>query len=59
MRQARSSLPSIIIPCPCSLARMSLRSLKRGEESELQDEIYRCDNCGAELVRTVMPGATA
>jgi hypothetical protein len=53
MLHATSALPSIIIPCPHCLLRMSLRSLRRNNDAELRDEVFACDGCGAELVRTV------
>ena len=53
MRQPVSALPSVIIPCPRCLMRMSFRSLRRTSDRDLRDEVFACDGCGAELVRTV------
>lgn len=59
MRHASSALPSIIIPCPRCFAHMSFRSPRRDEDGDLRDEVYKCDGCGAELVRTVFRAAAA
>jgi hypothetical protein len=51
-RQA-SSLPSLMIPCPSCLGRMSFRSTRQIQpEPNLQDIVYACADCGAELIRT-------
>ena len=53
MRPSSSALPSVIIPCPRCLLRMSFRSLQGTSDRDLRDEVFACDGCGAELVRTV------
>jgi hypothetical protein len=39
--------------------RMSFRSLRRTTDRDLRDEVFACDGCGAELVRTVFIAAGA
>ncbi|MBN8920792.1 MAG: hypothetical protein J0H62_08965 [Rhizobiales bacterium] len=54
MRATASSLPSLLIPCPNCLKRMTFRSARPlAQDLELQDITYACGGCGAELVRTV------
>jgi hypothetical protein len=54
MRSTDSSLPSLLIPCPNCLMRMAYRSVKPlAQDLELQDIVYECNGCGAELVRTL------
>ena len=54
MRLANSSLPSLLIPCPSCLKRMSFRCAEPlAEDLELQDIVYECAGCGTELVRTL------
>jgi hypothetical protein len=49
-----SSLPSLLIPCPNCLKRMAFRSAKPlAQDLELQDIVYDCNGCGAELIRTL------
>jgi len=46
-----SSLPSLMMPCPVCAGRMSYDG-KRAVSAELEDTIYACRRCGAELIRT-------
>jgi hypothetical protein len=46
-----SSLPSLMMPCPDCSGRM-VYSTKRPFSSELEDTVYACRSCGAELIRT-------
>jgi hypothetical protein len=46
-----SSLPSLMMPCPDCSGRM-VYSTKRPSSSELEDTVYACRSCGAELIRT-------
>ena len=46
-----SSLPSLMMPCPVCAGRMSFDG-KRAVSAELEDTIYACRRCGAELIRT-------
>jgi hypothetical protein len=46
-----SSLPSLMMPCPVCAGRM-VYSSKRPSSSELEDTVYACRSCGAELIRT-------
>jgi len=48
-----SSLPSLMMPCPVCAGRMVYRG-RRPLSSELEDTVYACRRCGAELVRTCM-----
>jgi DNA-directed RNA polymerase subunit RPC12/RpoP len=54
MRQAAapaSSLPSLMMPCPVCAGRMVYEG-RRTVSAELEDTIYACRRCGAELIRT-------
>jgi predicted SprT family Zn-dependent metalloprotease len=46
-----SSLPSLMMPCPVCAGRMSY-SGRRAASAELEDTVYACGRCGAELIRT-------
>jgi len=46
-----SSLPSLIMPCPICAGRMNYNG-RHAVSAELEDTIYACGRCGAELVRT-------
>ena len=58
-----SSLPSLMMPCPVCAGRMAYHG-RRTVSAEMEDTIYACRSCGAELVRTSIrhganPGAEA
>jgi predicted SprT family Zn-dependent metalloprotease len=58
-----SSLPSLMMPCPVCAGRMAYHG-RRAVSAELEDTVYACRKCGAELVRTSIrhaanPGAEA
>jgi hypothetical protein len=58
-----SSLPSLMMPCPVCAGRMAYHG-HRPVSAELEDTVYACRRCGAELVRTSIrsmtkPGAEA
>ena len=58
-----SSLPSLMMPCPICAGRMAYRA-RRAVSAEMEDTVYACRSCGAELVRTSIrkaanPGAEA
>ena len=46
-----SSLPSLMMPCPVCAGRMVYQA-RRPITSEVEDTIYACRRCGAELIRT-------
>jgi predicted SprT family Zn-dependent metalloprotease len=46
-----SSLPSLMMPCPVCAGRMAYDG-RRSITAELEDTIYACRRCGAQLVRT-------
>jgi predicted SprT family Zn-dependent metalloprotease len=48
-----SSLPSLIMPCSVCAGRMSYNG-RRTVSAELEDTVYACGRCGAELIRTSM-----
>jgi DNA-directed RNA polymerase subunit RPC12/RpoP len=48
-----SSLPSLMMPCPVCAGRMVYHG-RRAVSVDLEDTIYACRRCGAELVRTSM-----
>jgi len=56
-----SSLPSLMMPCPVCAGRMVFNG-HRPISTELEDTVYACRRCGAELIRTsvrktAQPGA--
>jgi hypothetical protein len=58
-----SSLPSLMMPCPVCAGRMAYHGC-RAVSAEIEDTVYACRSCGAELVRTSIrpsanPGAEA
>jgi predicted RNA-binding Zn-ribbon protein involved in translation (DUF1610 family) len=46
-----SSLPSLMMPCPVCAGRMAF-SGRRIIAPDVEDTVYACKSCGAELVRT-------
>jgi hypothetical protein len=46
-----SSLPSLMMPCPVCAGRMAY-SGRRLIAPDVEDTIYACRRCGAELIRT-------
>jgi predicted SprT family Zn-dependent metalloprotease len=46
-----SSLPSLMMPCPVCAGRMAYHG-RRAVSAEMEDTVYACRRCGAELVRT-------
>jgi DNA-directed RNA polymerase subunit RPC12/RpoP len=46
-----SSLPSLMMPCPVCSGRMVYHA-RRPVTSEVEDTVYACRRCGAELIRT-------
>jgi DNA-directed RNA polymerase subunit RPC12/RpoP len=46
-----SSLPSLMMPCPVCAGRM-IYTARRPISSEVEDTVYACRRCGAELIRT-------
>lgn len=46
-----SSLPSLMMPCPVCAGRM-VYSGRRVIAPDVEDTIYACKRCGAELIRT-------
>jgi hypothetical protein len=65
MRQSaaapNSGLPSLMMPCPACAGRMVYNG-RRAIAADVEDTVYACRNCGAELVRTSIrstkPGKT-
>ena len=57
MRQTAFLCPSsLVIACPCCCDRLTFRSVSPGAaESGLEDVVYGCESCDAELIRTVEP----
>ena len=52
-----SSLPSLIMPCPVCSGRMAYHA-HRPVTHELEDTVYACRRCGAEVIRTSVRHAT-
>jgi predicted RNA-binding Zn-ribbon protein involved in translation (DUF1610 family) len=48
-----SRLPSIMMPCPVCAGRMTYRG-SQPVGPDVEDTVYACKRCGAELIRTVM-----
>ena len=46
-----SSLPSLMMPCPVCAGRMAYNG-RRAVSAKLEDTVYACGRCGAELIRT-------
>jgi hypothetical protein len=48
-----SSLPSLMMPCPVCAGRM-VYSGRRPIAADVEDTVYACRRCGAELIRTTV-----
>ena len=46
-----SSLPSLMMPCPVCAGRMVYHG-RRPVAADVEDTVYACKRCGAELIRT-------
>ncbi|MGA2895325.1 MAG: hypothetical protein ABSE22_20880 [Xanthobacteraceae bacterium] len=46
-----SSLPSLMMPCPVCAGRMVFHC-RRPITTDVEDTIFACRRCGAELIRT-------
>jgi C4-type Zn-finger protein len=46
-----SSLPSLMMPCPVCAGRMVYHG-SRPVAADVEDTVYACRRCGAELLRT-------
>jgi DNA-directed RNA polymerase subunit RPC12/RpoP len=46
-----SSLPSLMMPCPVCAGRMVYHG-RRPIAADVEDTVYACKRCGAELIRT-------
>jgi DNA-directed RNA polymerase subunit RPC12/RpoP len=46
-----SSLPSLMMPCPVCAGRMVYHG-RRTIAADVEDTVYACKRCGAELIRT-------
>jgi len=46
-----SSLPSLMMPCPVCAGRMVYHG-RRPVAADVEDTVYACERCGAELIRT-------
>jgi C4-type Zn-finger protein len=53
-----SSLPSLMMPCPVCAGRM-VYSGRRLMAPDVEDTVYACKRCGAEVIRTSVRSATA
>ena len=48
-----SSLPSLMMPCPVCAGRMVFNG-RRPIATDVEDSVYACRRCGAELIRTTV-----
>jgi DNA-directed RNA polymerase subunit RPC12/RpoP len=48
-----SSLPSLMMPCPVCAGRMVFNG-RRPIAADVEDSVYACRRCGAELIRTTV-----
>jgi len=55
--QPASSLPSLMMPCPVCAGRMVFTA-RHPISAEVEDSVYACRRCGAELIRTSMRKAS-
>jgi len=46
-----SSLPSLMMPCPVCAGRMTYQG-RHAISADIEDTVYACRRCGAELIRT-------
>jgi DNA-directed RNA polymerase subunit RPC12/RpoP len=53
-----SSLPSLMMPCPVCAGRMVYHG-RRPIAPDVEDTIYACRRCGAELIRTSVSKITS
>lgn len=51
MAKPRSSLPSLMMPCPVCGGRMAHDGI-RPAASDVEDTVFSCRRCGTELIRT-------
>ena len=49
--ESPSSLPSLMMPCPICAGRMVFHA-RHPVTADVEDTVYACRNCGAELIRT-------
>ena len=52
-----SSLPSLMMPCPVCAGRMTYNG-RRLIAPDIEDTVYACRRCGAELIRTSVRSAS-
>jgi DNA-directed RNA polymerase subunit RPC12/RpoP len=57
MAAPTSSLPSLMMPCPVCAGRMVYHG-RRPIAPDVEDTIYACRRCGAELIRTTVRAAS-
>lgn len=53
MAASASRLPSIMMPCPVCAGRMAYHGC-RAVAPDVEDTVYACKSCGAEVIRTAM-----
>jgi hypothetical protein len=58
MATPTSSLPSLMMPCPVCAGRMVYHG-RRPIAPDVEDTIYACRRCGAELIRTTVRAVTS
>ena len=58
MAAPSSGLPSLMMPCPACAGRMVYHG-RRIIAADIEDTVYACRNCGAELVRTSVRSANS
>jgi len=51
LQAPNSGLPSLMMPCPACAGRMAYQG-RRAIAADMEDTVYACGKCGAEVVRT-------
>jgi hypothetical protein len=54
----KSSLPSLMMPCPACAGRMVYHGL-RVSAPDVEDSVYACRSCGTEVVRSSVRKSSA
>jgi DNA-directed RNA polymerase subunit RPC12/RpoP len=58
LKAPNSGLPSLMMPCPACAGRMAYQG-RHVTAPDMEDTVYACGNCGAEVVRTSVRRASS